>query len=178
MTEKTLYSFGATPTDAKQPLGQLVLGGDGNIYGTTYFGGRPGCGTGDDGGCGTVFKMSPAGEETIIYAFGGPGADDTCYPVSLIQASDGNFYGAADCSTGSNAGTIFQLTSQGVETILYAFSGGADGGDPAGLIQGSDGNFYGTTAQGGRNNCGCGTFFKLTPQGVETVLYALRSHGH
>jgi uncharacterized repeat protein (TIGR03803 family) len=180
VTGKLLYSFGATLTDAMAPSGSLIQGSDGNFYGRTYRGGLPNCPpalrSSFYDGCGTVFKITPAGVETIVYFFvgtAGNGMTDkfTAGPLSLIEASDGNFYGAAsgDITTGSN-GAIFKLTPQGVETILYSFSGGADGGSPSGLIQGRDGNFYGTTSAGGAATAG--TFFKLTPQGTKTVLYS------
>src|SRR5207245_451954 len=93
-------------------------------------------------------------------------------PVApLIQGSDGNFYGTTSQGGPANAGTVFQLTPAGTFTVLYAFTGGADGGYPyAGLIQGADGNFYGTTYHGGAS--GAGTVFRLTPTGEIAVLHA------
>ncbi len=91
--------------------------------------------------------------------------------AGLIQAADGNFYGATEGGGPSNAGTVFKITPAGVETVLYSFTGGSDGWEPfAGLIQATDGNFYGTTTYGGSSNMG--TVFKITPAGVETVLYS------
>jgi uncharacterized repeat protein (TIGR03803 family) len=176
VTAQILYSFGGTSTDAMGPSGVLIQGSDGNFYGTTFSGGLAECShgaaTGDPAviGCGTVFKISPTGEETVLHLFGAAAADGA-NPEVLIQGSDGNFYGTTASGGANNAGTVFKLTLEGVETILYSFTGGSDGGRPAGgLVQGTDGNLYGTTANGGTNNAG--TVFKLTPQGVETVLHS------
>ena len=171
VTAETLYSFGGTSTDGMGPTGVLFQGNDGNFYGTTISGGTGGGGTGDTGytGNGTVFKITPMGEETVLHSFAGAPADGNS-PVVLIQGSDGNLYGTTQLGGANNLGTVFKLTPEGVETILYSFTGGSDGECPAGgLIQGSDGDFYGTTGCFGTG--GYGTVFKLTPQGVETTLY-------
>src|SRR5579862_4758652 len=98
VTAQILYSFGGTSTDAMGPSGVLIQGSDGNFYGTTYRGGLTGCGEGTATsdpfviGCGTVFKISPTGEETVLHLFAAGSADGT-NPNVLIQGSDGNFYG-------------------------------------------------------------------------------------
>jgi uncharacterized repeat protein (TIGR03803 family) len=156
---------GSNPTD-------LIQGSDGNFYGTTANGGRY--------GQGTFFKVTPAGAETALYSFVG-GTGDGSNPEGVIQGSDGNFYGATSgggtgpCQFG--CGTAFRITPDGAETVLYYFSGGADGGDPNPLIQGTDGNFYGTTAFGGVTSdlcgqSGCGVVFRLTAAGVESTLHS------
>ena len=94
----------------------------------------------------------------------------------------GNVYGVTEEGGASNKGTVYRVTPDGTETALYAFQGGADGEFPAGtLIADKEGNLYGTTALGGGSGCkgsGCGTVFKVAPDGTETVLYAFkRSHG-
>jgi uncharacterized repeat protein (TIGR03803 family) len=163
---QTLYTFGSNSTDAMGPLGSgtLLQGSDGSFYGVTCNGGIGGGGTaGNYTGNGTVFKITPTGEETVLYLFAG-GADSAC-PKVLIQGSDGNFYGVALGSTAF--GTVFKLTPEGVETILHSFTA-ADGANPVGLVQGSDGNFYGMTGSGTSHN----VVFKLTPAGVFTVLYS------
>ncbi|MGB6486433.1 MAG: choice-of-anchor tandem repeat GloVer-containing protein [Steroidobacteraceae bacterium] len=174
-TETVLHSFNGG-TDGELPSAALVVGSDGNFYGTTPFGGlsanpAPIC----DRGCGTVFMITPTGVETVLYAFAGGTADGANPYGALIQASDGNFYGTtgsggmANCGVG--CGTVFKITPTGVETVLYAFAGGnTDGASPSSVVQGSDGNFYGTTAAGGEFNAG--TVFKITPAGVETVLHS------
>jgi uncharacterized repeat protein (TIGR03803 family) len=162
--ETVLYSF-TGGTDGGEPQAALIKGGDGNFYGTTSVGGAS--------GQGTVFKLTPAGVETVLYSFAGGATDGSGPYAALIQGSDGNFYGTTSRGGTSSQGTVFKLTPTGVETVLYSFAGGfvgvADGGDPStALIQGSDGNFYGTSGGGIGNN---GTLFRVTPTGVETVLY-------
>jgi uncharacterized repeat protein (TIGR03803 family) len=165
-----LYSFGAVP-DGAVPTAGVIQGSDGNFYGTTSKGGATSATCTVVGGCGTVFELTPAGVETVLYSFTGVGGDGG-NPSGVIQGSDGNFYG-------TTSGTVFKLTQAGVETVLHSFTGtGGDGFGPyGGVIQGSDGNLYGTTSLGGANTApnftsGCGTIFKLTPSGIETVLYS------
>jgi uncharacterized repeat protein (TIGR03803 family) len=121
--------------------------------------------------------MTPDGIVTVLHAFMGR---DGASPSGLIQATDGNFYGTTAyggvirCPQGSQGcGTVFQVTPDGTVTIVHAFTGGADGQGPAGaVIEATDGNFYGTTLFGGRG-CppyGCGTIFRITPDGMHTVL--------
>ncbi len=154
-----LYSFVGSPTDGGSPSAGLVQGGDGNFYGTTLFGGA--------NGEGTVFRISPSGSYTSLYSFVGSPIDGG-YPYdSLVQGSDGNFYGTtgggganANCANG--CGTVFRISPSGTYTNLYSFgSSPTDGANPsAGLVQGSDSNFYGTTSLGGTN--GNGTVFRLS----------------
>jgi uncharacterized repeat protein (TIGR03803 family) len=149
----------------------LFQGSDGNFYGTTAYGGIGGGGTGASlTGNGTVFKITPTGEETVLHLFAAAPADGA-NPEVLIQGSDGNVYGTTRFGGVNNFGTVFRLTPEGVETILYSFAGGSDGAGAMGLVQASDGNFYGTTESGGGVN-NAGTVFRLTPQGVEAVLYS------
>ena len=115
---------------------------------------------------------------TILYNFDGSvGAS----PSTLIQAIDGNLYGAAGSNGLYSGGTVFKLTPGSDPTAIYNFcaqSGCPDGGGPTGLTEGSDGNFYGTTQYGGLHPCGeyCGgTVFKLTAKGTLTSLYSFCS---
>jgi uncharacterized repeat protein (TIGR03803 family) len=159
--ETVLYSF-VGGTDGANPAARLIQGSDGNFYGTTVFGGAT--------NSGTVFKMTPAGSETVLYSFAG-GTDGVNPYGGVTQGSDGNFYGTTGNGGTTNTGTVFRITPAGSETVLYSFAGGTDGATPyAGVIQGSDGNFYGTTSDGGA--AGVGTLFDITPAGVETVLYS------
>ena len=147
-TESVLYSFAGGTTDGSTPDGGLIQASDGNFYGTTANGGAN-----NDG---AVFKITPAGAETVLYFFAGGTADGAFPGDSLIQASDGNFYGTTTYGGASNQGTVFRITPAGVETVLYSFAGGtADGANPVGsLIQTSNGDFYGTTVYGGAGNYG------------------------
>ena len=159
--ETVLYSF-TGGSDATAPSTALIQASDGNFYGTTPKGGA--------NGLGTVFKVTPAGVETVLYSFAG-GSDGSAPLAALIQASDGNLYGTTASGGTSNQGTVFKVTLAGAETVLYSFAGGNDGGLPAAaLIQASDGNLYGTTASGGAS--GQGTTYKLTLSGAEKVLYS------
>jgi uncharacterized repeat protein (TIGR03803 family) len=170
----TLYSFCAQTNcaDGSNPQGSLVLGTDGNFYGTTTAGGNGNC----PEGCGTVFKISARGKLTILHSFDGP---DGYWPYgALVQAIDGNFYGTTSIGGTHGYGTAFKMTQAGVLTTLYGFCAEhncADGAEPyAGLIQAIDGNFYGTTYIGGAEDCsqGCGTIFTMSPTGVLTTLHS------
>jgi uncharacterized repeat protein (TIGR03803 family) len=172
-TFTVLHQF-AGGLDGQDPLdGSLILDSKGNLYGATVLGGSGAC----DGGCGTIFKVTPAGHETVLYSFTGTNGDGK-YPYgSLVRDSAGNFYGTtygggtsgAGCN-GYGCGTVFKLTPGGNETVLYSFTGGVDGANPqAGLIRDSAGNLYGTTYLGGANNWG--TLFKVDGSGNETVLH-------
>jgi uncharacterized repeat protein (TIGR03803 family) len=168
-----LYSFCALTNcaDGSYPFGGLVLGTDGNFYGTTQNGGSV--------GLGTVFKITPSGALTVLHSFGGT---DGSYPdAGLALGADGNFYGTTSYGGASNSclgecGTVFKITPAGVLTTLHTFDG-SDGADPfPPLVQGTDGNFYGTTAFGGTSNAcnggSCGTAFKITPSGKFTSLHS------
>lgn len=181
----TLYNFcNQQPcTDGISPWTGLLLGADGNFYGTTYAGGNA------NKSAGTIFKITPTGRLTTLYTFcHAVNCLDGAQPTGqLIQANDGNFYGTTraggrspNCTGG--CGTVFRFTPQGTLTTLYSFTNmRGDGAIPAaGVTQGLDGNFYGTTSQGGNYGVwcvdylqeqGCGTVFRVTPSGTETILY-------
>ncbi len=164
-----LYSFVAGPNGAL-PQSGLVQGSDGNLYGTTAYGGTY--------GGGTIFRISPTGSYTNLYSFFGYPTGDGGQPWDgLVQGSDGNFYGTTyyggtsrNCTYG--CGTVFRISPGGSYTNLYSFVGSPnDGASPfAGLVQGSDGNFYGTTSSGGSNSKGM--IFRVSPSGLETNLYS------
>jgi uncharacterized repeat protein (TIGR03803 family) len=170
--------------DGYIPYAGLVQGADGNFYGTTSEGGT--------NGDGTIYKVTPRGRLTTLYNFcSQPSCSDGGSPYGgLIQATDGNFYGAtafggnSNCS-GSGCGTIFKITSTGTFATFYTFCSQpncADGSTPtAGLIQATDGNLYGATAAGGADliDCrwdsatdGCGTIFQITLGGTLTTLHS------
>ena len=174
-TLTTLHRFngtdGAVPYDA-----ELVQATDGNFYGTTPSGGaNNNC---VDGGCGTVFKITPSGTLTTLYSFcSQPNCTDGSEPwAGLVQARDGNFYGTTVSGGANGYGTIFKITPSGTPTILYSFCSNPvancpDGAGPyAGLVQATDGNFYGTTFGGGAYHLG--TVFKITPSGTLTTLHS------
>jgi uncharacterized repeat protein (TIGR03803 family) len=182
--ETVLHSFTGLNYDGIQPAAGLVLDAPGNLYGTTYWGGvRTQCG---GSGCGTVFKVDVAGNETVLYTFTGVYGDGAGPIASLVLDAQGNFYGTTSgggnsgCNYGfpssSGCGTVFKLDLTGKETVLYAFTGGDDGGGPAaGLTLDAQGNLYGTTEYGGSANSG--TVFKLDTTGKETVLHSFTGAG-
>jgi uncharacterized repeat protein (TIGR03803 family) len=171
-TFTNLYSLSGT--NGAYPLSAVVLGSDGNLYGTTYAGGTcTSCASVLFGlqapGCGSVFRISPGGSLTTVYSFTG-GSDGANPYAGLVQGSDGNSYGTTSAGGTNGAGTVFRVSSGGDFTNLYSFTGGSDGAKPiGGLSQGSDGNFYGTTSGGGTN--GYGTVFQITPSGALTTLH-------
>ena len=161
-TKSVVYSFGAAP-DGVNPQASLVLDGSGNLYGTTFAGGT--------NGFGTVFKITPAGTESIVYSFGAP--PDGVYPqTSLVLDSSGNLYGTTSSggTTGTGNGTVFKITPAGTESVVYSFGAPPDGATPSSLVLDSSGNLYGTTSGGGTS--GNGMVFKITPAGAESVVYS------
>jgi uncharacterized repeat protein (TIGR03803 family) len=172
-TLTTLHSF-TGPSDGSSPYAGLVQATDGNFYGTTYLGGAgSACGS---VGCGTVFKITPAGTLTTLHSFDGT---DGAYPAAgLVQATNGNFYGTTGSGGANGGGTVFEISAAGILTMLYSFDCflGTQGCVPSGpLAQATDGNFYGMTTQGGDNRAcdfiGCGTIFEITAGGTLTTLH-------
>jgi uncharacterized repeat protein (TIGR03803 family) len=163
-TFKTLYSF-AGGADGDGPSGQLALGKDGLLYGTTTGGGA--------GGGGTVFRLDPTtGVLTTLYAFGIFSATGTTPAAGVAIDGKGLVYGTTEAGGDTNAcggrgcGTVFRLDpSTGKLTTLAAFTGGADGAVPAGALLIYGGLLYGTTQDGGFSNGGgdpgSGTIFSL-----------------
>jgi len=159
--ETVTWNFGAG-MDGQNPSGDLAVDAGGNFYGTTTAGGLY--------GDGTVFKMTPTGQETVLWNFGS-GTDGQQPFGSVVLGQDGNLYGTTTAGGTYGLGTVFRLTPAGVESVLWSFGATGDGQAPKNrLIQGSDGNLYGTTESGGA--FGYGTVYELTLAGAETVLYS------
>ncbi len=200
-TLTTIYSFCSLSdcTDGLYPLGALIQGTNGNLYGTTAYGGTgTACSTEPDiSGCGTIFEITTTGTLTTLYSFCSlSGCPDGNFPASrLIMGSDGNFYGTTeDGGTASSSrcsdnacGTIFQITPGGALTTLFSFctnkAGGGlcttGGGPVAQLMQATNGDFYGTTTQAGTDSNN-GTIFRLSldlAPFVETVPTSRRVGG-
>jgi uncharacterized repeat protein (TIGR03803 family) len=167
-TVTVLHSFSGN--DGSNP-DWLIEGSDGNFYGTTTLGGgaaRGFC------GCGTIFKITPAGVFTTLHTFVQTDGDE---PNGIMQATDGNLYGTTHaggklnrlyCQT-RGCGTVFKVTTGGVFTSLHSFQVG-DGALPyQPPVQASDGTFYGTTFEGA--NGGDGTLFSITSQGEAKTVY-------
>jgi len=147
-----LYSF-TGGEDGGYPWGGVVLDSDGNLYGTTNTGGA--------GRQGVVFKVSPDGQETVLYSF--MGGKDGGYPQSPVTLdSAGNIYGTTYQGGADDAGTVYEVNAAGREAVLWTFKDDPDGAYPiAGLILDSTGNLYGTTSFGGA--WGAGSVFKIVP---------------
>jgi len=175
-TETVLYTFCSQPgcSDGRQPGSGLIFDNNGNLYGTTPYGGQF-----DQG---EVFKLSPpaitggAWTETVLYNFTG-GADGAFPFAPLILDSNGNLYGTASADGAAGNGVVFKVAPNGTETVLYTFTGAPDGSTPcAGLIFDANGNLYSNTEWGGISNLG--TVFQLAPPATpggawtETVLYS------
>ncbi len=166
-TKSVLYSFSGG-MDGANPFAGLIRNRQGNLYGTTQYGGDLTCNA--PYGCGTVFKLNTKGRETVLHRFAG-GAHDGATPyASLVMDKAGNLYGTTIFGGASNAGTVFELDRTGTETLSYTFTGGADGATPyASLVMDKAGNLYGTTELGGDLSCGgtissCGVVFVLVPR--------------
>ncbi len=157
-----LHSFSHVGASGASPNGRLVQGNDGNYYGTTLSGG-PLLG-------GTVFRITPSGSLTNLWAFNLP-----CLPSGgLVQGSDSNFYGTTEIGGANQDGTVFRISPNGTFTNLYTFSGNDGAGPQDSLVQGNDGNFYGTTLQGGTSSNG--TLFRISPNGNFTNLYSFAGY--
>lgn len=218
-TLSVLHSFSGT--DGSYPEVHPIHDRFGNLYGTTSLGGSNiAC------SCGTVFKLTAAGEFTLLYSFNGayaypsaltldsagnlygfeygsnlngaifeitpaglysvvytfcslPNCADGSMPVGrLIVDRAGNFYGATNRGGAFDAGTVFELTPELAESVVYSFTGGADGANPVGkLTQDAHGNMYGVTYEGGSvagtvaGTAVSGTLYEITSSGEESVLY-------
>jgi len=177
----TLHSFCAVRSnqgycaDGAYPT-QLIQASDGNIYGTTWYGGTEDC-YNTNAGCGTIFRITLTGVFSSVYDFCATKTDqgycaDGSLPGGLIQATDGNLYGVTGEGGTGQGGTIFKVTPKGVLTTLYNFCSQANCSDGAvpfyALLQSTDGSFYGTTQYGNIN----GTAFRLS-MGLAPFVKAL-----
>jgi uncharacterized repeat protein (TIGR03803 family) len=158
--ETVLHSFSGGP-DGSQIFAGLIMDQAGNFYGTAYQGGAS--------NAGIVFKLDPAGNETVLYTFTG-GVDGGNPVAGLFRDTQGNLYGTTYQGGAFNAGTVYKLDSANNETVLYSFTGGNDGAHPVGsVIMDALGNLYGTTEFGGSGSVG--VVFKLDTANNETVLH-------
>ena len=178
-TERILHRF-AGYTDGGGPQWALESL-DGVLYGTTGYGGGA---HKEFSGCGTIFRVDPSGERyRVLYRF--HGRSNGCGPSSKLVAVRGALYGTTynggNCKLPSGScGTIFRITPNGAESVVYRFQGRKDGDGPAGLIAVTD-TLYGMTLGGGaagsKEYCGighgCGTLFSIDASGrSERILHA------
>jgi uncharacterized repeat protein (TIGR03803 family) len=158
-----MHSFAST--DGADPYGTLIGDREGNIYGTTRFGGSA-------GGYGTIFKLGPNNDFTSLYSFAGtPDGEDP--EAGLIRDRGGNLYGTTVYGgTAGGYGTVFKLNTAGSLTLLHSFAGTPDGENPyAGLVVDAAGNGYGTTKYGGAAG-GYGTVFEISRAGTFSLLHS------
>jgi uncharacterized repeat protein (TIGR03803 family) len=163
-TFTTLYNF-TGGSDGGDPVAGVIQDPDGNLYGTTYYGGVY--------RAGVAYEIDTAGTETVLHSFSGPDGDLPTTP--LLRDSEGNLYGTAFDGGSDDCGTAFKIDTAGKLTVLHTFAGGADGCYPEqGLVMGKSGILFGTTNQSGhtrRGTTGRGTIFKVDSAGNFTVLY-------
>jgi uncharacterized repeat protein (TIGR03803 family) len=163
-----LYTFVGTP-DGAGPLG-LIQDASGNFYGTTDAGGDS---TNYSSGAGTVFKLDTTNKERVLYRFTGL-SDGYSPQAGMVRDSKGNLFGTTyrggDPTCGYyGCGIVFELDSSGTESVIYTFTGGADGDDPVDALDKDGSNLAGTTLSGG--TYGLGTVFTVDQSGTETVLH-------
>jgi uncharacterized repeat protein (TIGR03803 family) len=175
----TLYSFGKRFEDGRAPDSRLIARGP-SLFGTTSGGGKT---TGECAtGCGILFAVKAGGSERIVYRF--KGGRDGAVPLAGVIVVDGAFFGTTSEGGGSKrcpggCGTVFKVGAGGEEDVIYRFKGGTDGAQPVAGLKEFDGAFYGTTEFGGADKraCfqGCGTIFRLSPDGKsERIIYRFR----
>ncbi len=158
---QTLHAF--NKTDGSVPFAELLEGADGNLYGSTVFGG--------DRNDGVIYRISTSGSFAVMHSFQGSATDGAFPRGALIQAFDGNFYGTTVGGGPMNIGTVFKMTPAGSVTMLHGFGGPSDGNGPkAALVQAIDGNLYGTAYSGGAFDAG--TVFRISTAGAFTLLHS------
>jgi uncharacterized repeat protein (TIGR03803 family) len=179
-TYTTIYNFrGYRKGDGAAPQAGLIDGGNGLFYGTTASGGTS--------NHGTVYSVSTTGAEKVLYSF--TGGSDGAYPASDLFFYNNTMFGTtlqgggSGCTGSSGCGTVYSITTSGVETVLYAFKGGTDGATPSSTLIISTHNdavrraphlLYGTTFAGGGTGCGgsgCGTVYTVSTTGQENVVH-------
>lgn len=169
--ETVLYSFHGP--DGAYPGAALIHDERGNLYGTTTNGGaNQSC----QAGCGTVFMLQRSGQFKVLHSFKG-GTEDGWWPATgVVRDAEGNLFGTTSAGGTSNNGTLYEITRNGEEKVLYNFAGPPDGSEPGALLLTSSGRFYGTTFSGGETGCwglygGCGIIFWADKFGNERVIH-------
>jgi uncharacterized repeat protein (TIGR03803 family) len=165
-TISTLYAFPAENDPPVRGQSGLIQASDGNLYGTSYLGGVD--------GAGTVFRVTLAGQYTLLRSLGATATDASLPYTGVVEGPDHNLYGTTLRGGDNDKGAIFRIGLDGNNfSIIHHFTG-ANGENPEGaLIVGSDGELYGTTLQGGSSNRG--TIYRVSTAGVFTLLYSFPS---
>ncbi len=159
-----LHNFAGGPSDGTAPLyGSLLMDKTGNLYGVTEVGGTA--------GQGVLYKVNTKGTVRVLHNFVNAPTDG-CYPLgSVTMDKMNNIYGTTKSCGTSGAGVVWKVNKKGAESVLYSFTGGADGASPfAGVILDAKGNVYGDTEAGGAS--GLGAVYELSKKGTETVLHS------
>jgi uncharacterized repeat protein (TIGR03803 family) len=175
-TFTVLHRFTGAP-DGANPWAGLVADEAGNLYGTTTSGGA--VTSTFLTGCGVVFKVDPAGHETVLYRFS-CGTDGNASYSTLLRDTQGNLFGTTilggdlSCFGGFGCGTVFKLDATGKESVLHAFTGEPDASFPQASLTYFGGYFYSTSSTGGA--LGFGAVFKVDKAGNESVLYSFGSN--
>jgi uncharacterized repeat protein (TIGR03803 family) len=170
---RVVYGF-PYARDGGRPEGSLI-DVNGELYGTTRFGGGGSCSIFGGTGCGTVYRLDPtSGRKKQLYGFHG-GSSDGAYPNGGLIDVNGTLYGTTvygGGGVGYGPGTVYSISLTGTETMLHSFNGSSDGFNPyAGLID-VDGTLYGTTGSSRTTGCPyCGTVYSISTSGTERVLY-------
>ena len=168
-TVSTIYNFAGGKTGAANPYYvTLVQGTSGALYGTTYNGGGK--------SEGTFFSVTTSGTFSLLYSFGTATKDGEWPTGGLTLGTDGNFYGTTNLGGTGLQGTVFKMTTAGVETILHNFNSATDGAFPwTPPIEASNGDFYGTAPGGAKNH---GLVYQITSTGTYTTIYSFDgTHG-
>ncbi len=166
--ETVLYSFDGGLDGAYPYYVTPVLDKLGNLYGTTAYGGYY--------GNGVVFKLA-GGILTTLHSFHQASGDGYTPDAGVVLDTKGNIYGTAPGGGAYGDGVLYEITASGAYSILYNFTGGADGWTPRSPLVFKGGSLYGTTQDGGAGcTWGCGVIFKYTlatgkKAGKETVLH-------
>jgi len=173
-TEKIIHAFTGGNDGIGGSAGRLLPDRRGGFFGA--------CTAGGANGSGVIFHLIPGsgGKWRLVPIYAFKGMPDAGFPYGgLLLDKSGNLYGTSYYDGANDLGTVYKLTNNHngtwTESVLYSFQGGSDGASPiSNLVADAAGNLYGTTSEGGAASCGCGTLFKLTPGGIESVVHAFQ----
>ncbi len=174
---KQLYIFKGTPDGASPYSGFVAL--NGTLYATTLNGSKNYCSQNCGGnncylGCGTVFSVTAAGTESVVYNFSGNfnSGSDGSWPFAGLTVLGGAMYGTTSGAGAHRDGTVYTVNGAGSESVLHSFAGGTDGSAPEAALIAYRGKLFGTTVVGGGS--GDGTVYSITTGGSEKVLYSFK----